>query len=186
MTLGDLGRNLPIVNSDPANLAFYDGRQFHSYLELNIPASTTQVIRLITPIDIIITWFEFAIELGLLRAALIGGGQDSGVFGTPLSIHSGNQMSLGVNRRIVTINPNAGYEHQVALATGGGVTGGTEADLVRLKAGSNVNRTTSVINNPMYIQGLAASTYHFKFQNLDAVDAVIGVFKFEWEERPVD
>lgn len=163
---------------DQGQTSFFEGREFRTFKELNIPALTTYVIKVVVPGDIIFTQFITDIESGHLRASSVGGGTPTGTFAETLPIFMRNNMSVGPNKRY---NPTAG----VVMTAGGAHTGGTELDVTRIKTvtaqGNQSSTTVGGVQGDE--RGIAAGTYHFRLQNLHATEAVVGVLHASWEER---
>lgn len=171
------------VRVDPDQTSFWKGREFRTFKELNIAGSAEYVIKAIVPINIILTKLEVAIEAGFLRIGTYVGGTSGGSFGETLPIFNANNMSAGIDHR--KNFSGAIYTAQIALTAGGTHTGGTELDVVRLKAASVSVQTQSVGSAPFDQRGVSANTYHFRLLNLSSMDIITGTFKARWEERPV-
>jgi hypothetical protein len=154
---------------------FFAGREFRTFKELNIAASETYVIKAVVPIDVILFGLTVQTEAGHLRLATVAGGTPAGTFSETLPIFGRNNMSE---------RPMPFYVPQVVLTAGGTHTGGTEIDVLRLKANNNTNQASTVGSEGGDERGVAAATYHFRMQNLSATDAITGVFHARWEERP--
>lgn len=167
---------------DPDQTSFWEGREFRTFKELNIAASTEYVVRAVVPINIILVALSIDIEAGFLRIGTYTGGTPGGTFSETLPNLNGNNMSAGVNRR--TSQTGVLYTPQTVLTAGGTHTGGTELDVIRLKAGSVSVQAQSVGLSSFDQRGIAAGTYYFRLLNLSAQDAVTGVFKARYEERP--
>lgn len=163
------------VRVDVGQTGFFAGREFRTFRELNIAASTTLVIKAVVPINVILFGLKASIESGQLRLATVAGGTPGGSFSETLPIFGRNNMSE---------RPEPFYVPQVVLTAGGTHTDGTEIDVLRLKANANTNQASTVGAEGGDERGVAAATYHFRLQNLSATDAVVGVFSARWEERP--
>lgn len=159
---------------DVGQTGFFAGREFRTFRELNIAPSTTLVIKAVVPINVILFGLKALIEAGHLRLATVAGGTPGGTFSETLPIFGRNNMSE---------RPTPFYTPQVVLTAGGTHTGGTEIDVLRLKANSNTNQASTVGAEGGDERGVAAATYHFRLENLSATDAITGVFSARWEER---
>lgn len=166
---------------DVAQTGFYEGREFRSFKELNIAASAQYVIKIIVPINVILFGFNLQIVSGDLRLGVYSGGTPGGVFGEVLNVIPANNMSIGADHRAYGVN--TAYSPVVTISAGGTHTGGTELDIMRLKANSNANQSTSV-GSTNDERGASANTYYIRLLNLSATDAVEGILKVRWEERP--
>jgi len=167
---------------DPDQTSFWEGREFRTFKELNIAGSAEYVIKAVVQINIILTKLEVSIEAGFLRVGTYVGGTAGGSFSETLPIFNANNQSAGVNRR----ESASGilYTVQTALTAGGTHTGGTELDVIRIKAASVTVQASSVGSSPFDQRGVAANTYYFRLLNLGMTDAVTGTFKARFEERP--
>lgn len=160
---------------DVGQTGFFAGREFRTFLRLNIPASGTIYVRAIVPINIILFGLDVTIVSGQLDLETRVGGTPSGTWGAPIPIFNRNNMTEVPPPIPVSV---------VSLHTGGTHSGGTVLDVVVVKASNDTPKGTSVGENPGDERGVAANTYYFKLQNLDAGNPVVGVFKARYEERP--
>lgn len=160
---------------DPAQIGFWAGREFRTFKELNIAGSALYVIKAVVPINIILFSLDVEIEAGQLRLGTYLAGTEGGSFSETLPRFVTNNM---------TEKPLPPYAPQVLLTAGGTHTGGTELDVIRIKAAGVTVQAQSVGNAPQDERGVAAGTYYFRLLNLSAVDTITGTFKARWEERP--
>jgi len=174
MTDGGTGPNRRF-RVDVGQTGFFAGREFRTFKELNIAISSTYVIKAVVPINVILFGLAVQAEAGHLRLATVVGGTEGGTFSETLPIFGRNNMSE---------RPTPFYTTQIALTAGGTHTGGTEIDVLRLKANNNTNQAFTVGAEGGDERGVAAATYYFRLQNLSATDAITGVFSARWEERP--
>lgn len=179
----DLGSGFDRVRVDPDQTSFWEGREFRTFKELSIAGSAEYVIKAVAPLNIILVKLEVEIEAGFIRIGTYVGGTPGGSFSETLPIFNGNNMSLGSNHRANA--SGVGYTVQTVLTAGGTHTGGTELDVVRLKAASVSVQAQSVGSSPFDQRGVGANTYYFRLLNLSSTDAITGTFKARWEERPV-
>lgn len=170
--------NFDRVKVDLAQTSFFEGREFRTFKELNIAASTTYVIRIAVPVDIILAGIDLNIDQGYLRMASVVGGTPGGSFSETLPIFPRNNMAVGPNKRY---NPTP----LVGITAGGTHTGGTELDVIRLRTSVNIgNQSASSVGNTVGDErGIGINTYYFRLQNLSATDAVLGMLRASWEER---
>lgn len=173
MTDGGDGPNRRI-RVDVGQTGFFAGREFRTFKELNIAASGSYVIKAVVPVDIILFGIHAAIESGHLHVATVAGGTEDGSFSETLPIIGRNNMSE---------RPTPFYTPVVILTAGGTHTGGTEIDVLRLKANSNTNQASTVGAEGGDERGVSAATYYLRLTNLSATDAITGVFSARWEER---
>ena len=164
---------------DSAQTSFFEGREFRTFKELSILTATTYVIKVVTPIDLILNSLEATIDQGSLRVSTHVTGTEGGSFSEVLPVFGANRMT---SRRVGYAGVGGYYDSQVVLTAGGTHAGGIELDIIRLKANNNLNQAASVGSSPFDERGVAAATYYFRLQNIGA-DTVTGTFKARWEER---
>lgn len=159
---------------DVGQTGFFGGREFRTFKELNIAALATYVIKAVVPVDVILFGLNFTIEAGHLRSSTVVGGTEGGSFSETLPTLGRNNMSE---------RPTPFYTPLVVLTAGGTHTGGTEIDVLRLKANNNTNQASTVGGEGGDERGVGAATYYIRLQNLSATDAITGTFHARWEER---
>lgn len=157
---------------DVGQTGFFAGREFRTFHQLSIAAAGVQVIKAVVPINIILFGLEVVITSGDLVVETVVSGTEGGAFSTALPILPRNTM---------TERPTPLYTPQVALSTGGTLTGGTVIDLLLNKTADNANFAASVGVNSSDERGIGAGTYYFR---ITAGAAVSGLLKARWEERP--
>jgi len=160
---------------DVGQTGFFGGREFRTFKELNVAASTTYVIKAVVPINLILFGLTVSAETGHVRLATVVGGTEGGTFSETLPIFGRNNMSE---------RPTPFYTPVVVLTAGGTHTGGTEIDVVRVKTNNNQNQSSTVTGEGGDERGVAVGTYYFRLENLSATDAIVGAFSARWEERP--
>lgn len=171
MTDGGTGDNR-MVKVEPWATGFWTGHEFRSFMELDIAAGTTRVIRLITPVNVVMTQFEVLIEGGHLHVeTYLSDGTPGGSFNTSLPIIPANGM---------TDTPE--YTPQLTLATGGTYTGGTLIDFFSVKTATKSHSAASITNVLGSQRGAAPGTYYFKL--ISVADQILGSIRARWEERP--
>lgn len=170
------------ISIEEGRTAFEEGREFRIFKELNLAPSAIYVMKLVLPIDIVIYSATVEIESGQLRLSVVSGGTEGGSFSETFTRFPANGMTPGRKRR----NDYNGttYQPTVVITAGGTLTGGTETEVVRVKANNNTNAGSTVTPSSTDARGVAPGTYYFRFQNLSGVDTLSGVFRLRWEERP--
>lgn len=168
--------NFDRVKVDIGQTGFFEGREFRSFKELNIPGTGSYVIRAVVAADIILTELKLDIDSGWLRIATVLGGTPGGDFAETLPIFNRNNMSVGGNRR-------QAFVPQTLLTAGGTHTGGTELDVLRVKTAGVSQQANTVGATTGDERGVAANTYYFRLTNLHATDPVTGTLHVSWEER---
>lgn len=167
---------------DPDQTSFWEGREFRTFKELNIAASTEYVIKAVVPINIILVNLEVSIEAGFIRVGTYVGGTPGGSFSETLPIFGANNMSAGNDHR--KNFSGSTYTNQTILTAGGTHTGGTELDVIRIKTASVTVQAQTVGSSAFDQRGVAANTYYFRLLNLSSQDAITGTFRARYEERP--
>lgn len=161
----------PRIRVDVGEPSFFDGRQFRTFKELNIPLSTEYVIKAVVPGNVILYGLGLSLVSGEVKLSTLVGGTEGGTFSETLPIFPRNTMSE---------RPTPFYTPTVELTAGGTHTGGTQLDFLWVKTADNSNFAASVGDNPGDERGVGAGTYYFR---LLANIAATGVFRARWEER---
>lgn len=169
---------------DVGQTSFFEGREARTFKELSLAASSTYVIQVVVPINVILTEIAVVVALGDLRLSTLVGGTPGGTFNQPLPVFNINNMTPGVDHRNTYTGVGGIYVPVTTLVGGGTHTGGTELDVTRLKAAAANNNAATVPAGEGSVRGIAPGTYYFKLQNLAVSDALSGTFKVRWEERP--
>lgn len=162
---------------DVAQTGFFAGREFRSFLELNISSGATQVIKFSSTVDFILAAQSIVIGDGHIRFTAQTDGTPGGTFGTPMPVIGKNRM-LGTKNR-----QQPYYTSNVTLSTGGTYTGGTPLEVVRVKASGATAQQSTVGGEVGTERGLPAGDYYLKLENIGN-GSVTGVYTLSWEERP--
>lgn len=170
---GGLNGITPRVKVDVGQTGFYAGREFRSFRELSIAASGSLVIRVTAAVNTIVFGLEVTINTGELRLESVTGGTPGGTFNQSLPVIARNSM---------TDTPV--YAAQNTLAAGGTHTGGTLLDVILLKTNNNTNQANTIGGTSGDERGVAPAVFYQRFTNLSATDAITGVWRLRWEERP--
>lgn len=178
LTDGGFGQNRRL-RVDPGQTGFFAGKFFRSYIESVIPvAGPSAQFRFTSPTDFIL-WSQ-ALELtqGAIELRVYTGATSSGTWTV--------RPVIGVNR--MAERPQPPYVAQSTLEFGGNFTGGTEVDLLKVRAAS-ANNGAQNVGAEASERGLPAGVYHGRFSTLTggvAVnDAAQLLYSILWEERPV-
>ena len=157
---------------DSGQTGFFAGREARTFYEFSIPTGSSQVIKVVSPVNTIVQLFGIELDLAALRLELVVGGTEGGTFGSPLPVFKTNTMST-----------QSGYLPQVTMATGGTHTGGTVVDLLTAISGANANKSTSQSVSENLPNAFSAGTFYIRLINTDGATAK-GIFRARWEERP--
>lgn len=161
----------PRIRVDVGQTSFFEGREFRTFKEWTTATTSTYVVRIIVPVNTILTELSIHVEEGSARVESIAGGTPGGTFAETLPIFSTNTM---------TEIPQPPYVGQVTLTAGGTHTGGTLLDPLRVKTSGNSNFASSVGESAGGPRGVVPGTYYFRI----TLTGAIGTFKARWEERP--
>lgn len=163
---------------DDDEIGFFQGWQFRAYSELSIAVGASVSFRFISPVDFILRAQRMDLDGGGLRAAVfIGAITPAGVW-TPVPV-------VGRNRMSNKFRPEPFYVPQVTIETGGTFTGGTEVEVIRVRAASQSVSAATVGASSDDERGLPAGTYYIRMQPLAGVnDTSTGIYTLAWEERP--
>lgn len=160
------------IRVDTGQTGFFAGREATTFLKFDIPTATTQVIKVVSPLNTIVQILGASLILGIVEIELVVGGAEGGTFSTSLPVNRTNAMTTA-----------SAYAPQVTMATGGTHTGGTVLNVLQLNAGSPINQAQEVVASNDLPFGFAAGTYYLRIVNIDGSNAK-GVFRARWEERP--
>ena len=164
---------------DPAQTGFFEGREFRTFYEFNIPSGQSVIIKFSSTVDFILFKQSLEVDAGAIRLSAITGATESTAFATPLPVIGKNRMST--RRKYPT--GSGFYETQVTLNSGGTITGGTVVEVARVVSSNATAQQQTVGGQQSDERGLPAGTYHLKLENLSN-NAATGVYSLFWEERP--
>lgn len=171
-SIQDVRSNRVIVDNDSA--FFFSGTGFRSFLELNIAAGASVVVKFERSCDVIVRKFGITLTDGQLRGEIWTGATPGGTYGTSLPIIPRNTMAS---------RPLPVYQPTGKLTTGGTISGGTLIDLLLIKTSGASGQTSSItgVGNDEY--GAASGTGYYKFTNTGNT-AAVGLFVILWDELP--
>lgn len=161
------------IRVDVAQTGFFAGREFRTFKEFVAAETSTYVIKIVTPINVILFEFGLEIEAGTIRIETISGGD-------PVEGGSFSENLLRIPTNTMSEKPQPPYTPQISLTAGGTLTGGTVIDVLRAKAADNSNFAASVGTDAGAERGVSAGTYYWRLTMV----AFVGVIKARWEERP--
>lgn len=159
---------------DSGQTGFFEGREFRTFYELNIPTTTSVYIRFTSPIDFIIFEQSLTLDSGSIRFTALTGATPVGSYSVALPV-------IGKNRMLSRKAPF--YTSQCTLNTGGTATGGTVVELFRVTAANATAQQQTVLGASSTERGLPAGTYYLRLENIGN-SAATGVYSLIWEERP--
>lgn len=159
------------VPVDNGQTGFFERREFRISQELSILSGQSLTFRFSSPVNFILWEQVLECDANLLKFEAVVGGTPSGTFNTPVPIWGKNRM---------TEQPE--HVGQVTISTGGTVTGGQLAEVLRIQAAGATAQRSSVGGTIGSERGLPAGDYYLR---LSAIGGdVTGTFALVWEERP--
>lgn len=168
---------------DQGQTGFYEGREFRTFFEFNIPSNNTQVFKFVSPINFMLFEQSLSVDAGSIRLEAFVNATAVATFNTPLPIVGKNRMST---------RPTPFYTSQIVATThaapvtlGSGITtvGATRTGLSRIVAANATAQQQSVSGGTQSERGLPAGTYYVRLHNFGS-GAATGVYSLIWEERP--
>ena len=165
---GDYAR----VRVDVGQTGFFAGREAFTFHEFSIPTGTSQVIKVVAPVNTVVYRFSVELDLAAIRAELVVGGTEGGTFNTAIPVFKTNTMTTA-----------SSYTPQVTMAYGGTHTGGTVVDVLTAISGDKLQKSTAATAAEEQPVGFPAGTYYIRLINTDGATAS-GIFRARWEERP--
>ncbi len=166
---------------DQGQTGFFEGREFRTFFEFNIPAGNVQVLKFVSPIDFMLFEQTLAVDAGSIRFQALTGATEVATFNTALPIIGKNRMTQRKQpyyTSVITITT-----HAAPVALGSGVTGGTVVENTRIVAANATAQQQTVSGGAQSERGLPAGTYYLRLHNFGS-GAATGVYSLFWEERP--
>lgn len=157
---------------DPGATGFYSGHEAYVFHEFSLATGTSRTIKVVAPVDTLVSRFSVELDLAAVRVELVVGGTESGTFSTSIPVFRANTMS--------TVEA---YTPQVTMAYGGTHTGGTVVDILTSISGDKTQKSNSASATEDQPVGFPAGTYYIRIINTDGATAT-GIFRARWEERP--
>lgn len=159
---------------DVGQTGFFEGREFRTFRELNIPSGQSVYLRFESPVDFILFEQSLTLDAGSVRFTAIIGATEDTPFNTVEPV-------IGKNRMAQRRQPY--YTPQVTVKSGGTITGGTVVELFRVVAANATAQQQTVGGANQSERGLPASVTYLRIENL-GTGAATGVYSLFWEERP--
>lgn len=166
---------------DVGQTGFFEGREFRTFFEFNIPAGNVQVIKFVSPIDFMLFEQTLAVDAGSIRFQALTGATEIATFNTALPIVGKNRMTQRKQPYYTSVITTT--THATPVALGAGVTGGTVVENTRIVATNATAQQQTVSGGAQSERGLPAGTYYLRLHNFGS-GAATGVYSLFWEERP--
>jgi len=167
---------------DQGQTSLFEGREFRSFFEFNIPAGNVQIFKFVSPIDFVLFEQSLSVDAGSIRFQALIGATEVATFNTALPIIGKNRMA---QRKQPYYNPVITITtHAAPVVFGSGVTGGTVVENTRIVAANATAQQQTVSGGAQSERGLGAGTYYLRLHNFGS-GAATGVYSLFWEEKPV-
>lgn len=169
------------IRVDTAQTSFFEGREFRSFFEFNIPAGNVRIFKFTSAVDFILFEQSLVVDSGDVRFQAILNPTEVATFNTAVPTFGKNRMDSRPQPYYtsqVTINTTA-----TTVALNSGVTGGTVAETIRVVASNATAQQQTVSAGAQSERGLPAGTYYLRLHNFGN-GAATGVYNLFWEERP--
>jgi hypothetical protein len=164
------GKGTARLKVDSGQTGFFERREFRISQELSIASGQGLTFKFSSPVNFILWEQSIEVDDGLLKFEAVVGGTPSGTFDTPIAVWGKNRM-----------NEQPLYVGQITVSTGGTVSGGQVAEVIRIKAATSTANRSSVGATVGSERGLPAGDYYLR---MTATGDVTGTFSLVWEERP--
>lgn len=166
---GDAAR----LRVDPDQTSFWQGLQYRTFREINIPNGATLVLRVNAAVNTVLYDVSLTLDAGAVRLRTMTGGTEGGAFSEALPI---------IRKNTMTDCPL--IPAQNAITAGGTHAGGTDIDIIRLVAANATAQQSSVGSKAFDQRGVGPGVYYWVLTNIAPSGAATGVFSSFWEERP--
>ena len=167
---------------DAGQTGFYEGREFRTFFEFNIPSGNVQVFKFVAPIDFMLFEQTLTVDAGSIRFQALTGATEVATFNTALPVIGKNRMAQRKQpyyTPVITITT-----HAAPVALNSGITGGTVVENTRIVAANATAQQQTVSGGAQSERGLPVGTYYLRLHNF-GTGAATGVYSLFWEERPV-
>lgn len=166
---------------DAAQTGLFEGREFRTFFEFNIPAGSVQIFKFVSPIDFMLFEQNLTVDSGSIRFQALTGSTEVATFDTSLPIIGKNRMAQ--RRQPYYTSVVSITTHATPVAFGSGVTGGTVVENNRVVSANATAQQQTVTAAGQSERGLPAGTYYLRLHNFGN-GASTGVYSIFWEERP--
>lgn len=166
---GDYAR----LRVDPDQTSFWEGKQYRTFYELNVPAGQSRVFKAVVGVNTVLFDVSLVLDSGSVRLRTVAGGTEGGSFSEALPI---------IRKNTMTDCPVVSSSN--VLTTGGtlNLSGAIDIDRIRLVAANATAQQSSVGSKNFDQRGVAPGTYYWNLENFGS-GAATGVFSGFWEER---
>lgn len=159
------------IRVDTGQTGFFERREFRISQELSIPTGTSLVFKFSSPVNFILWEQVIVCDANLIKFEAVVGGTPGGTFDTPITIWGKNRMT-----------EQPAYAGQVTISTGGTVTGGQVAEVLRIRSANATAQQSSIGETVSSERGLPTGDYYLRLSAEGGT--ATGTISLVWEERP--
>jgi len=156
---------------DNGQTGFFERREFRISEAFSIATGSTLVFKFSSPVNFILWEQVVSCDANMVIFEAVVGGTPSGSFTTPITVWGKNRMT-----------EQPAYTGQATINTGGVVTGGQIAEVLRIKSSNATAQQVSIGSTVSSERGLPAGDYYLRL-TADGGTAT-GTISLIWEERP--
>lgn len=168
---------------DTGQTGFFEGREFRTFHEFNIPPGQVQTVKFVAPVDFILWEQTLSLDAGSIRMEVFTGATDIASFATALPRFGKNRMADRPSPLYEPVITLTTHLVPVALGSSVNIASATLVDKLRLVAANATAQQQTVSGAAQSERGLPAGTYHLRLHNF-GTGAATGMFYLIWEERP--
>jgi len=165
------GKDTARLKVDIGQTGFFERREFRISQQYSIAHGASLVFKFSSPVNFILWEQVITCDANIVIFEAVVGGTPIGTFDTPVTVWGKNRM-----------DEQPLYVGQITISTGGTVSGGQVAEVVRVKSANATAQQASVGFTASSERGLPAGDYYLRL-TADGGTAT-GVFSLIWEERP--
>jgi hypothetical protein len=166
---------------DSGQTGFFDGREFRTFFEFDIPSNQVRTFKFVSPINFILFEQSLTVDSGSVRFQAFTGSSEVASFNTPLPIIGKNRMTtrpIPFYTPVITVNTTA-----TTTSLGGSISGGTVVESFRVVAANATAQQRTVGGFGQSERGLPPGTFYLRIHNFSNGSAT-GDYVIFWEERP--
>lgn len=156
---------------DIGSTGFFAGKEFRAFWPISLASGASRVFKLVSEVDWIVYQVQLELAEGYVLAEIAADGTEGGTFGTAVLSRARNYM---------TVTPS--FTSQVAITTGGTLTGYGAIDQFYTRSAGATAQAASTTGAALDEKGVAPGTYYIVLTNVGTGTAT-GTFRMRWEER---
>ena len=171
------------VRVDQGQTGFFEGREFRTFYEFNLPANNVQTLKFVSPVNFMLFEQSLTVDAGSVRLEAFINATEIATFNTPLPAIGKNRMSTRLAPFYTSQITVTTHATPVALGSSINITDATRTDLSRVVASNSTAQQQSVSGGTQSERGLPAGIYYVRLHSFGNGNAT-GVYSLIWEERP--